>query len=171
MQMISNKSYSSSNYSGIDQDVYQFTTNSDGNATITLDKVTAGYVIYLVDIYGNSITNDYLFSAGDTAVLKANLQKGTYYLYIDPYNWSGTKSATYQVKSSFIDKITSVDPIYDNGTVITGNAVSNTKVYAYAGSVKLDEITAKSGKYSITVPQQNAGTVISVYTVDACRKY
>ncbi|MBY0145064.1 fibronectin type III domain-containing protein [Neobacillus niacini] len=166
MQMISNKSYSSSSDSGIDRDVYQFTTNSDGNAAITLDKVTAGYVIYLVDIYGNRITNDYLYSAGDTAVLKASLQKGTYYLYIDPYNWSGTTSATYQLKASFIDKTPSVDPMYDSGKVITGKAVSNTKVYAYAGTVKLGEATVKNGAYSITVSPQKAGTVIGVYTVD-----
>jgi fibronectin type 3 domain-containing protein len=169
MQMISNKSYSSSSYSPIDRDIYQFTTNSDGNATITLDKITAGHLIQLFDVYGNSITNDYLYSAGDTSVLKVNLQKGTYYLYIDPYNWSGTTSATYQVKASFIDKTPSVDPIYDTGTVITGKAVSNTTVYAYAGTVKLGVATAKNGNYSITVPQQKAGTVIGVYTVDGAR--
>lgn len=167
LPMISNTSYSSSSYSALDRDVYQLTTNKDGNVTINLDKNTAGYYMSLLDSYGNSVGYDYTYSAGDSLSINTNLQQGTYYLYIDPFSWNGTTSATYRVKASFIDKTPSVDPIYDTGTVLTGTAVSGTKVYASVGSVKLGETTAKSGKYSITIPAQKAGTIIGVYTVDS----
>ncbi len=166
LKMISNKVYSSNSHSNIDRDVYQFTTNSDGSASITLDKVTNKYYVKLVDIYGKTKDYDYVYS-GEVGTLTAVLQKGTYYLYIDPYNWSGTTSGTYRVKANFKDKTPSVDVIYDTGTILTGMAVSNTKVYAYAGSVKIGETTAKNGRYSMTIGKRAAGTTIGVYTVDA----
>jgi uncharacterized protein YfaP (DUF2135 family) len=167
MSMISNKLYYSSSYSKIDRDVYKFTTNADGKATIVLDNNTAGYSVYLYDIYGNSVDYDYTYSAGNTLVISEDLQKGTYYLYINPYSWSGTTSATYRLKASFIDKTPSIDPIYDINYTLTGKAVSNTKVYVYAGSTKLGETTAKNSKYSIKIPKQKAGTTIGVYTIDS----
>ncbi|MGJ7920825.1 Ig-like domain-containing protein [Neobacillus sp. LXY-4] len=165
MKMTSNKLYSSSSDTEIDRDVYQFTTNADGTATITLDNNTADYYINLVDSYGNSKDHAHSVS-GDGTIVQAQLAKGTYYVYVDPDYWSGISSATYRIKASFIDKTPSVDPIYDTGVVLTGKAPSNTKVYAVAGSTKLGETTAKDGKYSITIKSQIAGTKIGVYTID-----
>lgn len=166
MIMTSNKTYSSSSYSKNDRDVYRFTTNADGSALITFDRNTAGYLIQVFDIYGNYVDYDYVYSAGEGSGFNLNLKKGTYYVYIDPYNWSGTTTATYSIKANFIDKTPSIDPIYDTGSILTGKAVSNTKVYAYVGSTKLGETTAKDGKYSFTIPKQKAGTTIGVYTID-----
>ncbi|GKU83545.1 Ig-like domain-containing protein [Niallia sp. NCCP-28] len=166
LSIVSNKYYSSSSYSSLDRDVYQFTTNRSGNVSITLDNTTGGYYISLYDVYGNEINYDYASSRGSKLIISEELSKGTYYFYIDPYSWSGITKANYRLKASFLDKTPTVDTISDKSTVITGKAESNIKVYAYAGSKKLGEATAKSGKYSIKISKQKAGTSISVYTVD-----
>ncbi|MEH7097801.1 hypothetical protein V7077_23965, partial [Neobacillus vireti] len=43
MSMISGKTYTSESSSIIDQDLYQFTTNKDGEAYIALDQTTGGF--------------------------------------------------------------------------------------------------------------------------------
>ncbi|MEH7097802.1 hypothetical protein V7077_23970, partial [Neobacillus vireti] len=43
LSMISGKQYASGSSSVIDQDVYQFTTNKDGEAYIALDQTTGGF--------------------------------------------------------------------------------------------------------------------------------
>ncbi|PKG25322.1 Ig-like domain-containing protein [Niallia nealsonii] len=166
LSLISNKYYSSSSYSNVDRDVYTFTTNRDGAANITLDKITGGFQLQLYDSQGNYIDSSSTSDKGGTLNISEELSKGKYYLYIDPYYWSGVTKADYRLKASFPDKTPTVDAISDKSAVITGKAESNTKVYAYAGSKKLGETTAKSGKYSIKISKQKAGTSISVYTVD-----
>lgn len=166
LPVISNKYYSSSSYSSLDRDVYQFTTNRSGNANITLDKTTGGYYIRLYDEYGNQIDYNYSSTRGAVLDISEELPEGKYYLYVDSYYWSGITKANYRLKASFLDKTPTVDAISDKSTAITGKAESSIKVYAYAGSKKLGEATASKGKYSIKIAKQKAGTSISVYTVD-----
>ena len=166
LSLISNKYYSSSSYSSVDRDVYTFTTNRDGAANITLDKRTGGFQLQLYDSQGNYIDSSSTSDKGGTLTISEELSKGTYYVYIDPYYWSGVTKANYRLKASFPDKTPTVDTISDKSTVITGKAESSIKVYAYAGSKKLGETTASKGKYSIKISKQKAGTSISVYTID-----
>ncbi|MDN3437288.1 Ig-like domain-containing protein [Planococcus sp. APC 3900] len=82
---------------------------------------------------------------------------------------AGNKSAKTTIK--VIDKIAptvpTVDVVGDNSVVVSGKAESGAKVYAYAGSKKLGEATAKDGRYSVKIAKQKAGTSISVHAVDA----
>ncbi|MDN7241699.1 Ig-like domain-containing protein [Planococcus sp. N028] len=82
---------------------------------------------------------------------------------------AGNKSTSKTIK--VIDKtapaVPSVNTVGDNSTTVSGKAESGAKVYAYVGSTKLGEATAKSGAYSIKIAKQKTGTIIAVYAVDA----
>ena len=169
LAIISGKNYYSSSYTSTDRDVYRITTNRDGQASITLDNTTGGFSMYLYDINGNNLGGDYYSSRGNTIKIVPTLSKGTYYIRITPYGWNGITTATYRLKASFLDKVPTVNSISDHSTVITGKAESNVKVHAWAGSKKLGEATARSGKYTIKISKQKAGTVINVYTVDGAQ--
>ncbi|WKA57789.1 pre-peptidase C-terminal domain-containing protein [Planococcus shenhongbingii] len=166
MSMVSNQSYSSTSYSSIDQDVYKFTTDKSGTAAISLDNLTGGASLSLYDSNRTRLDTYYPSSIGNSIKFEKQLGKGTYYIKINPYYWSGLTNANYRLKATFADKTPTVDSIYDTGITLVGTAVSNTKVYAAVGSSKIGEATAKDGKYSMKIPKQKAGTKIGVYTID-----
>ncbi|WP_339184429.1 Ig-like domain-containing protein [Bacillus sp. FSL R5-0416] len=166
--IISNQYYKSKHESEIDRDVYQFTTIKDGKVTITLDQVSEGAEIALCDGNGNEIGTDYAFNDGDkTAVISESLKKGKYYIVLEPESWDGVTSQTYRIKASYPDKTPTVSSITDHSTTITGNAETNAKVYAYAGSKQLGTATSKNGKYTIKISKQKAGTSIQIYLIDS----
>lgn len=101
MNIVSGQTYSSSSYSSIDRDVYQFTTKKDGNAKIVLDNMKGGYSMYLYDRYGQRIAGDYYSAAGNVIEINEDLSQGTYYVKVTPYEWSGISSATYRVKATY----------------------------------------------------------------------
>ncbi|MCU7745582.1 pre-peptidase C-terminal domain-containing protein [Priestia megaterium] len=101
MNIVSGQAYSSSSYSSVDRDVYQFTTKKDGNAKIVLDNMKGGYSMYLYDQYGQRIAGDYYSSAGNIIEINEDLSQGTYYVKVTPYEWSGISSATYRVKATY----------------------------------------------------------------------
>ena len=101
MNIVSGQTYSSSSYSSVDRDVYQFTTKKDGNAKIVLDNMKGGYSMYLYDQYGQRMAGDYYSSAGNVIEINEDLSQGTYYVKVTPYEWSGISSATYRVKATY----------------------------------------------------------------------
>ncbi|MGG0386973.1 pre-peptidase C-terminal domain-containing protein [Priestia megaterium] len=101
MNIVSGQAYSSSSYSSVDRDVYQFTTKKDGNAKIMLDNMKGGYSMYLYDQYGQRIAGDYYSTAGNVIEINEDLSQGTYYVKVTPYEWSGISSATYRVKATY----------------------------------------------------------------------
>ncbi|MED3955174.1 pre-peptidase C-terminal domain-containing protein [Priestia aryabhattai] len=101
MNIVSGQTYSSSSYSSVDRDVYQFTTKKDGNSKILLDNTKGGYSMYLYDQYGEYIAGDSYSSAGNVIEINENLSQGTYYVKVTPYEWSGISSATYRVKATY----------------------------------------------------------------------
>lgn len=165
MQMISGKSYSSNSYSNIDRDVYQFTTNKSGTASIVLENTAGSYSLYLYNKNKNIYYSRYIWS-GEKTIIEENLPKGTYYVELYPDKWSDITSSKYKLTANFIDKAPSINPMYDTGTTITGSAVSNTTIYAKIDSTVVGKAEAKDGKYSIKIDKQKAGTKISVYSVD-----
>lgn len=60
-----------------------------------------------------------------------------------------------------------INTVSDNATSVTGTAEANAKVIAVAGSKKLGESVAAKGVFAIDIAKQVAGTIISVYAVDA----
>ena len=169
MPIISGQIYSSDSFSSIDRDIYQFTTNQDGEAYITLDNTTGGYVIELYDINGNRLDYEYASRSGRESHISKQLKKGTYYIQITPYNWNGITSAKYRLRLNFKDKTPTVNTVADNSTVITGKAESKATVYATVGSKQIGKATAINGAYTIKIAKQKAGTSISVYTIDAAQ--
>ncbi|WP_179234230.1 S8 family serine peptidase [Heyndrickxia coagulans] len=55
-----------------------------------------------------------------------------------------------------------VDKVGDRDTKVTGSAKSGLVVEVKAGSKKLGSAAAKNGKFSVPIPKQKAGTVLSV---------
>ncbi|CAM5184607.1 hypothetical protein UACE39S_01388 [Ureibacillus acetophenoni] len=101
----SNLIYKSKSDTILDRDTYQFTTNKDGEAYITLDETDGGFELLLYDENRNIIANKYISSKGANTSINTKLAKGTYYIRVTPYNWSnnGIKSANYQLKATFSD--------------------------------------------------------------------
>lgn len=60
-----------------------------------------------------------------------------------------------------------INAVSDSAATVTGKAEVNAKVYAFVGSKKLGESLAANGTYTIKIAKQQAGTIISVYAVDA----
>jgi hypothetical protein len=75
-------------------------------------------------------------------------------------------SVLYRVIKSVAPSIPTVNTVYDNATVISGEVESDSKVYAMIGSKKIGEATAKNGRYTMKIKKQKAGTSIVVYAVD-----
>lgn len=166
MPIISKKLYSSSSFSYDDRDSYTFTTSKDGEVYITLAHITGGFGLHLYDVFGNLLDHSYTSTRGSVLRLNDYLSKGTYYVRITPYSWSGISKASYDLKAIYKDKTPSVNAISNRSTVITGKAYTNTTVYAKVGSKQIGKATAKKGKYSMKIKKQKAGTTISVYTID-----
>jgi ribosomal protein L9 len=82
----------------------------------------------------------------------------------DAGNTSAAKEIT--VKDVTAPSTPTVNAVYDNAMVITGKAETNAKVYAWVGSKKIGEATAKNSAFSIKIAKQKAGTSILVYAVD-----
>ncbi|WKA57790.1 Ig-like domain-containing protein [Planococcus shenhongbingii] len=84
---------------------------------------------------------------------------------------AGNQSAEKIVK--VIDKtappVPSVDPVGDNSVTVSGKAESGAKVHVYAGSKKLGEAPAKSGKYSMKIAKQKVGTTITAHAIDPAK--
>lgn len=165
VSMISTQTYSSSNSSIVDRDVYQFTTSKSGKATIVLDNTTAGFTFELYNRDGIKLHEESRIK-GSVIKFETTLASGVYFIHMKPSWETGITSSNYRIKATFADKTPSVDSIYDTGTALAGTAVSNVKVYAVIGLTKIAETTAKDGKYSMKIPKQKAGTKIGVYSID-----
>ena len=166
--LISNQYYKLKHESDLDRDVYQFSTVKDGKVKINLDKVTEGATVALYDKNGNEITKEYSpYIFGVEPIIDLNLKKDKYYIVVEPRSWDGVSSQTYRLKVSYSDKTPSIKTITDQSTNISGQAETNAKVYAYVDKKKLGSTKASKGKYLIKIPKQKAGTLITVYLVDA----
>ncbi|WP_186763863.1 S8 family serine peptidase [Planomicrobium sp. CPCC 101079] len=120
--------------------------------------------------------------AGKTKLGEAVAKNGKYTMKIAKQK-AGTGISLYAIDAAknksanktvtVIDKtapgIPTVNPVSNKSTTVTGKAESNAKVYAYAGKTKLGEAAAKSGAFSLKIAKQKAGTIISVYAVDAAK--
>lgn len=59
-----------------------------------------------------------------------------------------------------------INSVYSNNTVVTGSGEANADVIASINGVEYSGIVGADGTYSVTIPQQNPGTVITVRLVD-----
>jgi cell wall-associated protease len=106
---------------------YEFTTNQDGEAYISLSGLTAGFTVSVYDAYGNKIDGNYEYSGGYVA-LDEGLKQGTYYVEVDPYNWNGVSSATYTLKATYAGDFTRNPSTYEpNDTFGTAMSIGNGK--------------------------------------------
>ncbi|MDM5305979.1 Ig-like domain-containing protein [Peribacillus frigoritolerans] len=95
-------------------------------------------------------------------------QKAGTKLTVTATDEAGNTSAAKEimVKDVTAPSTPTVNAVYDNAMVITGKAETNAKVYAWVGSKKIGEATAKNSAFSIKIAKQKAGTSILVYAVD-----
>jgi hypothetical protein len=166
----SGMTYNSTSSSNIDLDVYKFTTSKDGEVLLTLNKTTAGYSMYLYDSNGNSISGDYYSSSGNTITLRKNLAKGTYYIKVSPYNWSGTSSASYRLFASYPvvrsvkinGQLQKYNHQFVNGTVLVPlkevSAKLGAKVFV---DIRKKSITVTRGKNKMVVTSGSKAVVVN----------
>jgi|GEM_PF-3924499 len=77
----------------------------------------------------------------------------------------GTVSVT--VIDNTPPKIPTADPITNKSTTITGKAEANSAVFVKKGNTVIGQATASSsGSYYVTISPQEAGTVLSIVSVD-----
>ncbi len=63
-------------------------------------------------------------------------------------------------------KAPSIETVYSNDTVVRGSGIPNAKIQTTIDGTVYEGITNTDGKYSIEIPRQSAGTLISVGTID-----
>ena len=59
-----------------------------------------------------------------------------------------------------------VNPVYSNHTTVSGTGEPNKKVTVEINSASYDGNTDESGQFSVNIPEQEAGTEISVFLTD-----
>lgn len=67
--------YKSTIDSEIDKDVYQFTSNKDGELYLTLDQETSELEVTVYNENKNEIVSDYTWNAGENIVIHENIKK------------------------------------------------------------------------------------------------
>ncbi|MEM4993404.1 pre-peptidase C-terminal domain-containing protein [Priestia sp. SB1] len=150
-------------------DTYKFTTNKDGEVYISLDQTTAGFSLYLYDENGKTITSDSYSSRGSKIVLKEDVQKGTYYVKVSPYSWSGISSATYRLKATYPGNITrNVNTFEPNDTMETSMNINSGQIYKSTSESDIDQdvyqfTTNKDGEVYITLDETTAGYSMNLY--------
>jgi hypothetical protein len=161
--------YKSKSESSIDQDVYQFTTNKDGEVYITLDQTTAGYSMYLYDIDGNSLGGNYYSSKGNTVVIEKNVKRGKYFVKIAPYGWNGASTASYRFKATYPGTIKRSSSSFEpNETIDTALPIKLAKSYYSSSYSSVDQdvyklTLTKSRNTSIILDKTTAGFSMYVY--------
>lgn len=139
------------------------------DSTTTLKGVTE--LNAKVTIYAGKTKLGVVTAKNGSYSLKIPKQKAGTEISLSAIDAAKNKSASTKVK--VIDKtapgVPTVNAVSNKSTTVTGKAEKNAKVYAYIGKKKLSEATAKNGAFSMTMAKQKAGTIISVYAVDAAK--
>lgn len=141
----------------VDQDIYQFTTNRDGEVYIALDKTTAGFSIKLYDMYGVMLTYDDGWAGGDHLSIDTELTKGTYYVKITPTNWGGVSSASYRIKATYPstfnrnNKTFEPNDTFETAMPLISKQLYSTDLYSVIDQDAYQFKTEKTGKAFITV--------------------
>ncbi|PGZ97213.1 hypothetical protein COE51_14815, partial [Bacillus pseudomycoides] len=151
---------------------YSFSTDKDGEVYITLDQTTGGFSMYLYDEDGNNLGGDYYSSRGNNIVINKNVRKGTYYIKISPYGWSGITSATYRVKATYASTIKRNFSTFEpNDTVETGMSISSGQFYKSNSESNIDRdvyqfTTSKDGEVYITLDETTGGYSMYLYDIN-----
>lgn len=143
--------------------------NAIGDSSVAVSgKAESGAKVYAY--VGSKKLGEAVAKDGSYSIKIAKQKAGTS-IAVHAIDAAGNKSGVKTVK--VVDKtapsVPTVSAIADNSVAVSGKAESGAKVYAYVGSKKLGEATAKNGAYSIKIEKQKAGTSISVYAVDPAK--
>ncbi|MCM3792113.1 pre-peptidase C-terminal domain-containing protein [Priestia megaterium] len=172
MKVNSGQIYKSTAETSIDRDVYQFTTNKDGEVYISLDQTTAGFAVGLYNTNGKQIAYKSFSTKGKDIVLKEEIKKGTYYIKVSPLGWSGVSSATYRLKSTYAGSIKRNNSTFEpNETVETSMNVNSGQIYKSTAESAVDRdvyqfTMKKDGEVNVTVDQTTAGFAVGLYSID-----
>lgn len=144
------------------KDFYNF--NLTDNSTVSLKISNSNYYRYYISIYDkyeNYISSfSTLYGSGYTTN-KITLPSGRYYVKIEKYNSSDSKSQ-YSLSVNLPYTSISCDKVYFDSTYVTGKTTKNAKVSAKIGNKTYNSTANSSGLYKISIPKQSVGTVIKI---------
>ncbi|MED1439882.1 Ig-like domain-containing protein [Aeribacillus composti] len=137
------------------------------NATQVTGKTEADATVY-VKADSKQIGTGKANSNGDFTVSIPKQKAGTV-LTVYAEDAAGNRSE--EVKVTVADKTPPAKPtvytVADYSTKVTGKTEAGATVYVKAGSKQIGKGTANSkGDFSVSIPKQKAGTVLTVYAVD-----
>ncbi|WKA53985.1 Ig-like domain-containing protein [Planococcus shixiaomingii] len=140
----------------------------DDNDTIITGEAEIGAK---VNAYAGTKKLGSTVASNGTYAIPVKKQKAGITIFV--YAVDAARNKSYSKTIKVIDKtaplVPSVNTIGDNSITVSGKAETGAKVYAYVGSKKLGEATAKSGAYSIKIAKHKAGASISVYAIDPAK--
>lgn len=175
MSIATGNFYSSKAETPTDKDVYQFTTNKDGEFYITLDKTTGDFSIVLYDANGDTVDDAISYAGVKNVALKGDIPKGAYYLEVKPDGWNKISNAAYRIQatypSNFKRNPTTLEP---NDTSETAVPMISTQAYSSSNSSVIDRdvyqfTTSKSGKAAIVLDNTTAGLSLELYDRDGIK--
>lgn len=158
-----------------DVDYYEVTVPQSGTLLLggITDYPSISLAIGLFDEYDQFIEPSYEDYTDIGTYFAYQLPAGTYYaVAIDYYGLPSDYGEVYGIQVGMLDttppKKPTINTIDDNDKLITGYAEAKSKIYVYRGSSLLKTAYADSnGRYSIPIPVQKAGTVLTVFSEDA----
>lgn len=80
----------------LDAQVYHFSTDKNGEVSITVDQTAGGLILGIFNNQGKNITELPIDHRG--AIIHENLAKGTYSVILGAYDWNRISIASYRLK-------------------------------------------------------------------------
>ncbi|MDW2886326.1 S8 family peptidase [Exiguobacterium artemiae] len=76
---------------------------------------------------------------------------------------------TFKVIDKTSPTVPKVNVFSDSMTTLTGTAENKSTIIAMNGSKKVGQAISSSGKFSVKLPKQKAGTILTIYAMDAAK--
>lgn len=129
-----------------------------------------GGTIY-VSNSSNKIIGQLKLSQKGKFAIPVSKQPGGSTLYVAVEDNQKNRSAvsTFKVIDQTAPVTPKVSAFSDAMTALTGTAESNSTVIVMNGSKKVGQATAVSGKFSVKLAKQKAGTTLTIYAMDAAK--
>ena len=151
-------------------DTYQFTTNKDdGDVYITLDDITGGFSMSIYDERGGLIKGYSERNKGKAILDSRTLDKGTYFVKITLFDWSGITNASYRLKATYPSSFTHNNSTFEpNDTFETSLPIKSGEFYKSESDSEIDvdyQFTTNrgDGDVYITLDDLTGGYSMSIY--------
>jgi hypothetical protein len=151
-----------------ESDFYKITLTKKGYLTIGVNSYKEARYLNATIYKSDKITKvDSYYLYSDTDYIYKELDKGTYYI---KFTKSYDNTGIYGLNLGFISEQAINNSISDKTTAVSGSTDPYNRVELTIGKKVYTTIASSTGKYSLTIPLTNKGTIIDfrIYDFNKC---